>query len=72
VFDGIHWSTGSVLNQVLATSRAAGLSVELLDPVADVDTVDDLAGLDLSHAHATRAVLCDPTVLWPLPPTAAG
>jgi uncharacterized protein len=65
VFEGIRWSTGSVLGQIVAASRAAGLTVELLDPVADVDTVDDLAGLDLSRARATSAVLCDPTVTWP-------
>ncbi|MDX6544662.1 MAG: uncharacterized protein QOG02_436 [Gaiellales bacterium] len=69
VFDGIRWSTGSVLSQMLAASRAAGLTVQLLDPVPDVDTVDDLAALDLTHAHATRAVLCDPAVTWPLHPS---
>ena len=57
IFDGIRWSTGSVLDQTVAASRAAGLSVALLDPVADVDTVDDLAAIDLTHARATRAVL---------------
>ena len=36
-----------------------GLTVSLLDPVADVDTVDDLAAIDLSRARATRAVLAD-------------
>ncbi len=62
VFAGIRWSTGSVLRQLVAASRAAGLSVELLDPVADVDTVADLAGLDLTRARATSAVLADPAV----------
>jgi uncharacterized protein len=65
VFDGIRWSVGSVLDQIIAASRVAGLTVELLDPVADVDTVADLADLDLSHARATRAVLCDPSLTWP-------
>lgn len=65
VFAGIRWSTGEVLGQTVAASRAAGLSVALLDPVADIDTVEDLAGLDLTHARATRAVLCDPAVTWP-------
>jgi glycosyltransferase A (GT-A) superfamily protein (DUF2064 family) len=62
VFAGIHWSTGSVLGRMVAACRAAGLTVELLDPVADVDTVSDLAGLDLAHARATGAVLADPAV----------
>ncbi len=54
VFEGIHWSTGGVLDQLVAAGRAAGLTVTLLDPVADVDTVADLDGLDLSCAPATR------------------
>ncbi len=62
LFDGIRWSTGAVLGQMVAASRAAGLTVELLDPVADVDTVSDLAGLDLTRARATGAVLADPAV----------
>jgi glycosyltransferase A (GT-A) superfamily protein (DUF2064 family) len=57
VFAGIHWSTGRVLDQTVAAGRAAGLSVALLDPVADVDTVADLHRLDLSCAPATRLVL---------------
>jgi glycosyltransferase A (GT-A) superfamily protein (DUF2064 family) len=52
-----------VLQQVVAAGRAAGLTVELLEPVADVDTVSDLAGVDLSLAPATGAVLADPAVV---------
>ncbi len=63
LFDGIRWSTGSVLQHVVAAGRAAGLTVELLEPVADVDTVSDLAGVDLSLAPATGAVLADPAVV---------
>jgi hypothetical protein len=59
IFAGIPWSTGSVLDRTIAACRAAGLTVALLDPVADVDTVDDLAAIDLSRARATRAVLAD-------------
>jgi uncharacterized protein len=59
IFAGIRWSTGSVLDETVAACRAAGLTVSLLDPVADVDTVDDLAAIDLSRARATRAVLAD-------------
>jgi uncharacterized protein len=57
VFEDIHWSTGRVLDQTVAAGHAAGLTVALLDPVADVDTIDDLDGLDLSCAPATRLVL---------------
>jgi len=72
IFAGIRWSTGSVLDQTVAASRAAGLSVALLDPVADVDTVDDLAAIDLSRACATRAVLAGADVVAPTRPPAAG
>jgi hypothetical protein len=57
LFAGVAWSTGTVLDQTVAAARALGLAVELLEPVPDVDTVADLAGLDLSRAAATRAVL---------------
>jgi glycosyltransferase A (GT-A) superfamily protein (DUF2064 family) len=57
VFEGIDWSTGRVLEQTLAAGRAAGLTIALLDPVADVDTMADLEALDLSCAPATRLVL---------------
>jgi len=57
VFADIHWSTGRVLDQTVAAGRAAGLTVALLDPVADVDTIADLDGVDLSCAPATRLVL---------------
>ena len=59
IFAGIPWSTGSVLESTVAACRAAGLTVALLEPVADVDTVDDLAAIDLTRARATRAVLAD-------------
>jgi glycosyltransferase A (GT-A) superfamily protein (DUF2064 family) len=57
LFAGVAWSTGSVLDETVAAAQALGLGVELLDPVPDVDTVADLAGLDLSRVAATRAVL---------------
>ena len=57
VFADIHWSTGRVLDETVAAGRAAGLTIALLDPVADVDTIADLAGVDLSCAPATRLVL---------------
>jgi uncharacterized protein len=57
IFAGITWSTGSVLDQIVAAGRAAGLSVQLLDPIGDVDTAADLADADLSAAAATSALL---------------
>ena len=57
LFADVAWSTGSVLDQTVAAAEALGLRAELLEPVPDVDTVADLAGLDLSRAAATRAVL---------------
>lgn len=57
LFADIAWSTRSVLDQTVAAAAALGVAVELLEPVPDVDTVADLAGLDLSRAAATRAVL---------------
>jgi glycosyltransferase A (GT-A) superfamily protein (DUF2064 family) len=72
VFAGIRWSTGSVLAQTVAASRAAGLTVVLLDPVADVDTVDDLARVDLVRAQATSAVLSGADMVAPTRPPAPG
>jgi uncharacterized protein len=63
VLDGIDWSTGRVLDQTVAAGRAAGLTVALLDPVADIDTVADLEGLDVSCTPATRLVL-DAAIGW--------
>lgn len=40
IFDGIPWSTPRVLEDTLVAAR--GLSVELLDPLWDVDDVADL------------------------------
>jgi glycosyltransferase A (GT-A) superfamily protein (DUF2064 family) len=57
LFAGVAWSTGSVLERTVAAAKTLGLGVELLEPVPDVDTVVDLAGLDLSRVAATRAVL---------------
>jgi len=70
-FRDISWSTGAVLDQTVAAARAAGLSVELLAPATDVDTVDDLASVDLAEAPATAAVLADPELAPFLPRPAA-
>jgi glycosyltransferase A (GT-A) superfamily protein (DUF2064 family)/8-oxo-dGTP pyrophosphatase MutT (NUDIX family) len=69
-FHGISWSSPRVLHQTIAAARAAGLSVELLDPHRDVDTIADLLALDLASAPATAAVLANPEIA-PLVPRPA-
>ncbi|GAB3824908.1 TIGR04282 family arsenosugar biosynthesis glycosyltransferase [Hymenobacter jeollabukensis] len=41
LFEGIHWSTDSVLRDTLARAAAAGLTVALLPTLHDVDTAED-------------------------------
>jgi rSAM/selenodomain-associated transferase 2/rSAM/selenodomain-associated transferase 1 len=48
VFGGIAWGTGGVLEHTLAAARGAGLSVALLDELADVDRTEDLATTSLA------------------------
>ena len=38
LFEGIEWSTGGVLQSTLSKAQQAGLSVQLLRKLADVDT----------------------------------
>jgi hypothetical protein len=42
LFDGVAWSSSSVLAETLARASAAGLSVARLPPLRDVDTIEDL------------------------------
>jgi glycosyltransferase A (GT-A) superfamily protein (DUF2064 family)/8-oxo-dGTP pyrophosphatase MutT (NUDIX family) len=70
-FRGIAWSTGDVLDQTVAAARRAGLSVELLEPAGDIDTVDDLIRADLRGAPRTSALLADPLFAPFLPRAAA-
>ena len=42
VFDGIHWSTGSVFEETLKVLKQEGLTVHTLRPLRDIDTVEDL------------------------------
>ena len=42
LFEGIPWSTARVLELTLQRAEAAGLSVSVLEPRTDVDTVDDV------------------------------
>jgi glycosyltransferase A (GT-A) superfamily protein (DUF2064 family)/8-oxo-dGTP pyrophosphatase MutT (NUDIX family) len=61
-FQEIAWSGPRVLEQTVAAARAAGLTVELLAPHRDVDTIEDLLAIDLSSARATAAVMGAPEV----------
>jgi len=45
LFQQIPWSTGQVLELTLSAAEAARLSVGLLPPLRDIDTVDDLRAL---------------------------
>jgi len=47
VFDGIHWSTGSVFEETLNILKQEGLTVHTLQPLRDIDTVEDLRIRDL-------------------------
>lgn len=42
LFQGIEWSTSSVLASTLASADALGLSVSLLEPLSDVDYLSDV------------------------------
>jgi uncharacterized protein len=42
LLDGIAWGSGEVLERTMAKARALGLSVCLLEPLTDIDTLDDV------------------------------
>ena len=44
LFEGIAWSTGSVLAESIRRAQDLGLTVRLLDPLADIDREEDLTG----------------------------
>ena len=46
IFEGISWGEESVLRQTLDLAERKGVSVDLLTPVNDLDTVNDLSGHD--------------------------
>jgi rSAM/selenodomain-associated transferase 1 len=52
VFDGIEWSSPHVLEHTRAAAATNGLRVHLLEPLRDVDTLDDLREV---RAWRTRA-----------------
>jgi rSAM/selenodomain-associated transferase 1 len=47
VFEGIHWSTESVFEKTLKVLEQEGLAVHTLQPLRDIDTVEDLRIRDL-------------------------
>jgi rSAM/selenodomain-associated transferase 1 len=47
LFRGIEWSTGRVLEQTLAKTRALGLSCHIGPELQDVDTIEDLESLSI-------------------------
>lgn len=60
LFAGIDWSTSSVYEQQKQRLEEAGFLVKRLNPIPEVDTLDDLARLsneDLSCCEQTRRVL---------------
>lgn len=42
LFSGIEWSTPAVMSQTLDRARRAGIRVDMLRPLSDVDVVEDL------------------------------
>ena len=44
LFEGIAWSTGTVLAESIRRAKDLGLNVRLLDPLADIDREEDLTG----------------------------
>jgi hypothetical protein len=47
VFEGIYWSTASVFEKTLSVLQQEGLTVHTLQPLRDIDTVEDLRIRDL-------------------------
>jgi rSAM/selenodomain-associated transferase 1 len=61
IFDGIAWSTSRVLDETVTLLREAGMSLALLPPWYDVDTLSDCRMLR-GHLAALRAAGVDPEV----------
>ena len=53
LFDGIAWSTPGVLAATAERAGALGLSVRLLEPLRDIDTIEDLR----AEWHRVRPLL---------------
>jgi len=53
LFQQIPWSSGQVLELTLSAAEAARLSVGLLPPLRDIDTLDDLIHISGHRANCT-------------------
>jgi rSAM/selenodomain-associated transferase 2/rSAM/selenodomain-associated transferase 1 len=62
----IPWGTGTVLERTLAAARASGLTVRLLEPLADIDRPEDLAVWESLLAGVERSRL-DPRLSVVIP-----
>lgn len=51
LFEQIPWSTGQVLQLTLSAAERAGLSVALLPPLRDLDTLEDLRELEREYGE---------------------
>lgn len=49
IFENKDWSTDSVLRATLADFRALEMSYNMLEPLRDIDTIDDLNALKQTH-----------------------
>jgi len=54
LFRGIQWSTETVLTHTKEKAKALGLKVTELEPLADIDTWEDLQASDLKSGHPKR------------------
>lgn len=52
LFEQIPWSTNQVLRLTLSAAERAGLSVALLPPLRDIDTLEDLRALEREYGEA--------------------
>jgi glycosyltransferase A (GT-A) superfamily protein (DUF2064 family) len=61
LFQGIDWSTAAVLQQTRSRATSARLSVLELEPLRDLDTLDDLRAEwpAVKNLLAHRPELCD-------------
>jgi glycosyltransferase A (GT-A) superfamily protein (DUF2064 family) len=42
MFEGVHWSTARVFEDTIKILEQEGLTVHLLQPLRDIDTIEDL------------------------------
>ncbi len=51
IFEGVPWGSDRVLEQTLGNAKTMGIRTALLDPLADIDTFDDLKGWNFQKAR---------------------